>query len=390
MNSLKDYIPGYLSFRASKEGESWTSERERKRRLLQRTFSEEMLRKASDEEFAKKLAEALSSLWTLAMWRNLDQHINKIIEQNGVKKLREMFYALIYGNGPFEKRFDNFLDNVWGLGSASVAEILCFVRPERYAIWNRRVALALEKLGLLEDLARTLGVEKDKIKWDINGYQYVKIIEFLDKLRTEIEQVTNQRMDFLELDYFLYYVAEVAEIPVVGESRGVITSHEEAQYYLLKLGQLLGYDTHVAKQDQGRIVNNERLGDVAGKSELPEWLTLYPGIRNLEDIDVLWLDPTGRRVVYAFEVSHTTDIAKDAISLSDIASIAEVTFIVAGENRRREFERLRNSAQFKELLKQGKLRFISYDELLSLYNGARSFRELLDKVGIHWRGAQHP
>ncbi len=105
-------------------------------------------------------------------------------------------------------------------------------------------------------------------------------------------------------------------------------------------------------------------------------------MRNPEDIDVLWLDSTGERLVYAFEVSHTTDITKDATALRDLASIAEGVFIVAPNNRRNEFERLGKSAQFRPLLRQGKLRFISYHELLSLYSRARSLRELLDKVEI--------
>ena len=386
MSLLKNYLSGYLSFKASTTGEAWSRERENKRRLLSRAFSKEMLKEASDEEFIKTLTDALSSLWAMAVWTKRERRINQIIERNGVKKLRDMFYNLIYGSAPLEERFDSFLANIWGLGVAAVTEILCFVEPEKYAMWNKKVVLAIEKLGLLEDLAKTLGLRKNKVAGvlSINGRQYVKIIKFLDRLRTEIERVTNQRLDFLELDYFLYYIAEVAETPIIGEEeeREIITSHEEAQYYLLKLGQLLGYVTHVARQDQGKIVNNERLGEVADISELPQWLVYYSSIRNPEDIDVLWLDSTGERLVYAFEVSHTTDITKDATALRDLASIAERVFIVAPDNRRNEFEKLHKSAQFRPLLMQGKLKFISYSELLSLYSKARSLRELLDKVGI--------
>lgn len=382
---LKNYFSGYSYFKASVTGEAWTREREDKRRLLLHVFSKEMLREVSDEDFIKALMNALSSLWAMALWTKRERRINQIIERNGIKKLRDMFYDLIYGSAPLEERFDSFLANIWGLGVAAVTEILCFVEPEKYAMWNKKVVLAIEKLGLLEDLTKTLGLRKNRIAGilSINGYQYVKIIKFLDKLRTELERIANQRVNFLELDYFLYYVAEVAETPVVREKeRGVITRHEEAQYYLLKLGQLLGYVTHVAKQDQGKIVNNERLGEMADVSELPQWLIYYTSIRNPEDIDVLWLDSTGERLVYAFEVSHTTDITKDATALRDLASIAEGVFIVAPDNKRSEFERLKKSAQFRPLLRQGKLRFISYNELLSLYNRARSLRELLDKVGI--------
>jgi len=385
MSLLRDYFSSYLYFKASERGRMWAKEREDKRRLLLHAFSEEMLRKASDKEFIEALKSALSSLWAMAIWTKREQRINQIIERNGVKKLRDMFYDLIYGSAPLEERFDNFLANVWGLGVAAVTEILCFVKPEKYAMWNKKVVLAIEKLGLLKDLAKVLGLKKSKVEGvpSIKGYQYVKVVKFLDELKAELEQIVGQRIDFLELDYFLYYVVEVAKTPIAREKeREVITSHEEAQYYLLKLGQLLGYVTHVAKQDQGKIVNNERLGEIADVSELPQWLIHYTSIRSPEDVDVLWLDSTGEKLVYAFEVSHTTDITKDAIALRDLASIAERVFIVAPSSRRSEFEKLKKSAQFKPLLSQGKLRFISYDELLNLYKKARSLRELLDKVGI--------
>lgn len=391
MSLVKEYFPDYLYFKASATGEAWAKEREDKRRLLLHVFSKEVLKEVSDEEFVKALTNALSSLWAMAVWIKRERRINQIIERNGVKKLRDMFYDLIYGTTSLEERFDNFLANVWGLGVAAVTEILCFIDPEKYAMWNKKTVLAIEKLGLLEELAKTLGLRKNRVTEisSINGYQYVKIIKFLDKLRAELEQITDQRVDFLELDYFLYYVAEIAEAPVVREEAPVvrekekpITSHEEAQYYLLRLGQLLGYVTYVARQDQGKIVNNKRLGEVADVSELPQWLIYYTSIRSPEDIDVLWMDSTAERLVYAFEVSHTTDITKDATALRDIASIAERVFIVAPDDRRNEFEKLKKSAQFRPLLRQGKLRFISYNELLTLYNKARSLRELLDKAGI--------
>jgi len=388
---IKEYISGYLTFKNGEVGKTWAKEREDKKRVFSHVFSKKMLKEASDEEFVEALREALLSLWAMHVWTKPEQRINQIIERNGIKKLRDMFYDLIYGNAPLEQRFKEFLDNVWGLGVSAVTEILCFVEPEKYAMWNKKVVMAIKKLGLLEDLAETLGLKKDRIEgiFTLSGDQYQKIINFLNKIRRELERMANHKVDFLELDYFLYYVAEVAETPVVIEKEiEKITRHEEAEYYLLKLGQLLGYVTHVAKQDQGKIVNNERLGDVADVSELDvseltQWLMYFPSIRNPEDIDVIWLDSTGQRLAYAFEVSHTTDITKDATALRDLSSIAEGIFIVAPSNRKGEFEKLKKSAQFRPLLKQGKLGFISYDELLELYRRARSLRELLDKFGIH-------
>ena len=382
---LEEYFSSYMAFRRSEKGRAWAEEREDKKRILSNTFSKEMLRKASDEEFVKALRIALSSLWAIAaVWTKVEHHVSQIIEKNGVDKLRALFYDLIYGERPLEDRLDNFLASAWGLGVAAATEILCFVRPEKYAMWNRRVAQAIEKLGLLEDLLKILGLRGKQPAniLSISGHQYVKIISFLDGLRRELERLSNQKTDFLELDFFLYYIAE--EAPTV--TREAIMSHEEAQYYLLKLGQLLGYATYVARQDKNKVVNNEKLGEIADIGELPQWLILYGGIRSPEDIDVLWLNSTGERPVYAFEVSHSTDIAKDAAALQDLALIARKVFIVAPDEKGKEFEKLKLSTQFKSLIQHGKLGFIPYSELLDMYSNAKRLRELLDRVGIQIQG----
>ena len=176
MSLLRNYFSGYLSFRSSETGRAWAREREEKKRLLSHAFSEKMLKEASDEEFVNVLTNALSSLWAMAIWTRREERINTIISRNGVKKLRDMFYYLIYSDDPLEVRFDNFRKNVWGLGAAAITEILCFVEPKKYAMWNKKVVSAIEKLGLLEDLTRTLSLKKASVL-EINGHQYVKIIE---------------------------------------------------------------------------------------------------------------------------------------------------------------------------------------------------------------------
>ena len=123
---LEDYFSGYLSFKASATGEAWARERENKRRLLKHVFSKEMLRKASDEEFIKALTDGLSSLWAMAIWTKRERRISQIIERNGVKKLRDLFYDLIYGSAPLEERFDRFLANMgFGCSCCNRDTMLC-------------------------------------------------------------------------------------------------------------------------------------------------------------------------------------------------------------------------------------------------------------------------
>ena len=56
--------------------------------------------------------------------------------------------------------------------------------------------------------------------------------------------------------------------------------------------------------------------------------------------------------MYAFEVSHTTDIARDATVLLDLTPIAERVFIVAPDNKRSEFENSKDQLNLD--LKSGK------------------------------------
>lgn len=56
--------------------------------------------------------------------------------------------------------------------------------------------------------------------------------------------------------------------------------------------------------------------------------------------------------MYAFEVSHTIDITRDATVLLDLTPIAERVFIVAPDNKRIEFENSKDQLNLD--LKSGK------------------------------------
>ena len=45
------------------------------------------------------------------------------------------------------------------------------------------------------------------------------------------------------------------------------SAHTEIQYLLLKLGADMGFDVHVASNDQGRVWNGQRLGDMPAPQE---------------------------------------------------------------------------------------------------------------------------
>ena len=114
------------------------------------------------------------------------------------------------------------------------------------------------------------------------------------------------------------------------------TIHTEVQYLLAKLGADMGFDVHVASNDQGRVWKGQRLGDMPRRRErLPQQFDPVTN-RTIELIDVLWLD--GNAIVAAFEIESTTSIYSGLLRMSDLLArqpnISVPLFLVAPEDRR--------------------------------------------------------
>lgn len=98
-----------------------------------------------------------------------------------------------------------------------------------------------------------------------------------------------------------------------------ISTHDQIQYLLLKLGSDLGLDVWVARNDKNRIVNGQNFSTIKNiRNELPRQFDEATN-RTIELIDVLWLQ--GDAIVAAFEVEHTTSIYSGLLRMSDLVSM---------------------------------------------------------------------
>ncbi len=94
------------------------------------------------------------------------------------------------------------------------------------------------------------------------------------------------------------------ELSTATETEG--TAHTEIQYRLMKLGADLGFQVHVASNDQNRTWQGHRLGDMPRRIDsLPHTFDAETN-RTIELIDVLWLK--GNAFVAAFEIESTTSV----------------------------------------------------------------------------------
>ena len=93
-------------------------------------------------------------------------------------------------------------------------------------------------------------------------------------------------------------------------------THTEIQWRLLDLGSQMGLNVWAPKNDRGRTWNGKTIADIPSLLDsLP--VQFEPGThQTIERMDVLWL--SGKTIVAAFEVEHTTSIYSGLLRMSDL------------------------------------------------------------------------
>ena len=141
------------------------------------------------------------------------------------------------------------------------------------------------------------------------------------------------------------------EQPIMEDAESAGSSHTEIQYLLVKLGADMGFDFHVANNDQGRMWKGNRLGDMPRRrQQIPQQFDPDTK-RTIELIDVLWLD--GNAIVAAFEIESTTTIYSGLLRMSDLVAqqpnISVPLFLVAPEERREKVIEQVNRPTFERM-----------------------------------------
>ena len=159
------------------------------------------------------------------------------------------------------------------------------------------------------------------------------------------------------------------------------TVHTEIQYLLVKLGADMGFDVHVASNDQSRIWKGHRLGDMPRRREhLPQQFDPVTN-RTIELIDVLWLE--GNAIVAAFEIESTTSIFSGLLRMSDLLArqpnISVPLFLVAPDERREQVVRQVNRPTFERMKPPlvDVCRYISFEGLREALMAAQDYLSFL-------------
>ena len=374
-DNITRFLKKFADFLKTEEGHEWQIEREERVASFKEGLSKEGVNKMSEEDFGK----VIMSLWASDIWGNKEYLIGKLLKDNTLPKIKDELKNLLYGSESIAKRFNRFGRNIKGLGPSSITEILAHVFPEKYSMWNVKPKTVLPFLKM-----KTLLPDR-VYKYSISGDEYVKCNEVLTLIRNELEAYGFEKPDFMDVDYFLFFIFEriiprelpeekkakvFPKIPEVGEVK--IESHTDAQGILIELGNLLGYETYVA--DPSKEYRGTTLGDIIRLRAIPGF-TYRDTLEIVKKIDVIWFK--GEYPVSCFEVEHTTNVRDGLLRLYQISPLKGINFfIIAPSDVYSKFEKEVSRRPFKEI--KERYNFKSYEALAEFFKVARIYHKMKD------------
>jgi hypothetical protein len=162
----------------------------------------------------------------------------------------------------------------------------------------------------------------------------------------------NRKIPVFETKNGLVAIPESRAEELAPEQTPTVT-HEEIQWQLLALGQDLGLDVWVAKDDRGSSFNGKPFTSLSRlRSSLPIQFD-HATNRIIELIDVLWL--RGNAIIAAFEVEHTTSVYSGLLRMADLVAMQPniniQLYIVAPDERREKVLTEINRPTFSRALK---------------------------------------
>lgn len=121
-------------------------------------------------------------------------------------------------------------------------------------------------------------------------------------------------------------------------------SHYFFQGLVVEIGNMKGFQTFVPSQDKNKPFSTQKLGDITTAPMLYEF-TYKEVLRRALTIDVTWIN--SRKYPNSFfEIEHSTDIYNSLLKFVEFQDFRINFYIVADNQRRREFDSKITSSAF--------------------------------------------
>lgn len=328
--------------------ENWSERKERKE--YYQSFTKDRLLAMTEDQFL----EYVSKLWSMLIWGNKKYVVDKMIADNGFAALKNRLAELLYGTNPIEKRWDVFLKSIKGMGPATISELLTYVNPHEYAIFNTTTTLCYSYLDI---------PDMPKYNYQYTGKKYVEVCTIAKEIARELKKSSAEDCDLLAVDYFLWDeilpLAEkkAPEVPVSEPKKPATVSdskslHDEIKGKLVDIGELLGFDSRSeVKITTGAVV------------------------------DAVWEAKIGNmgKAIYVFEVQSKGSIDSLILNLKKAQSNAAVQAVVAVADEEQLAKIIRESAG---VIDEKTLRTWDSEDVLAVYDSLVRAHESINKLAL--------
>lgn len=311
-----------------------------------KSYTYEKIINMDEDEFY----EYISKLWAMIIWGNKHYIIDKYISDNGFEHLKKSIANLLYGSEPIEQRWDDFKDNIKGFGPAMMSELLCYVNPNEYMIWNTTAANAYKNLEI-KDIP--------KHNYQITGKKYVELTRYSKEIQELILEKYNRQENLLFVDYFFWDC--LREVPEDKDENTVKADtvvnnksyHNEIVDYIKNIGTLLGYNTNL----KGNIKDSGKIADAVWEFN----------VGNLG------------KIKYVFEVQDSGSIDSLIVSLMNASQDISVQAVVAVSDEEQINKIKKHCNNIKDNF-NGKLKFWNINEIEKAYSELSSSMEIINKA----------
>jgi hypothetical protein len=150
-----------------------------------------------DRESITKLYD---SLWASQLWSNKIWYVENKILPNGVEKLRKALRNLLYESKGIAQQYDEFVSQISGFGPSAITEILHFVYPDKYCLWNEKPKTVLPLIGVDQ-------LPESYYKYQLkDGRAYEECIKAVELVKNELQANGSVNPDFIDADLFFWYL----------------------------------------------------------------------------------------------------------------------------------------------------------------------------------------
>jgi len=351
--SIKDYIRRINKQKTDYEQD--VAERGERTKYY-RSWTADKILQMSEEDFASYL----SRLWAMLIWGNKQYVVDKLIRDNGFKKVKKELADLIWGSKSIEERWDHFRRSIKGMGPAMMSEILCHAHPEECMLWNRRAYVGLKYLGA-ENLPR--------YNYQLTGKKYKELSDIAKSIAKEMVAMGITDANLLTVDYFIWHElqfednltqihkkAKKSEQMSAAEEKDSSTTefiHDEVRDKIADIGQWLGFKS----QTEIKVAEGSK-------------------------VDTVWESTIGNmgRVIYVFEVQTKGSIDSLILNLLKSINNPAVQGVVAVSDSA-QLEKIKKHASSVQGLGD-KLRYWDYMQVLQVHENLESVNEAINSLGL--------